>query len=258
MTYPLQTRLPFTPEELRLGERLPGVRPMARADWLQVDEAYAGQIARRDALLAEREGAVHAMQPEALPACRELQAEVLAQLAELPGFDLRADGKVRRPDGQVIAPDREAPLRFLGRLLQEDLVILEQCGAEHVMTAAVLCFPASWTLSEKIGRPLTAIHTPVAAYDAQLARRVQRMFDVIRPEQPLCRHNLLFYKSPELHAPRSEGEPHRDSDPGFPFVRSERQCLLRLPKTQAVVFSIHTYMLARTDLTEAQGAVILG
>jgi hypothetical protein len=36
------------------------------------------------------------------------------------------------------------------------------------------------------------------------------------------------------------------ADAEYPYLRSERQCVLRLPKTRACVFSIHTYVLART------------
>jgi hypothetical protein len=31
----------------------------------------------------------------------------------------------------------------------------------------------------------------------------------------------------------------------LPSMRSERQCVLRLPETRACVFSIHTYVMAR-------------
>jgi hypothetical protein len=50
---------------------------------------------------------------------------------------------------------------------------------------------------------------------------------------------------------RSEGrEAHLDT----PYLRSERQCLLRLPKTRAIVFSIHTYVLPVTALSPEQRA----
>ena len=49
-------------------------------------------------------------------------------------------------------------------------------AAEHILTGAVLCFPSSWTLSEKLGKPLLRIHMPVASYDSQMGARVQRMF----------------------------------------------------------------------------------
>ena len=35
-------------------------------------------------------------------------------------------------------------------------------------------------------------------------------------------------------------------------MRSERQCLVRLPQTGAVVFAIHTYVVRMADLTQAE------
>jgi hypothetical protein len=88
----------------------------------------------------------------------------------------------------------------------------------------------------------------VAPYDADLARRVQRLFDAIRPDRPLWRHNGLKYADPALYHPGREGAA-RPRDPGAAqFLRSERQCLVRLPVSGAVVFSIHTYLLHRDDV----------
>ncbi|MGL6212219.1 MAG: heme-dependent oxidative N-demethylase family protein, partial [Paracoccaceae bacterium] len=148
---------------------------------------------------------------------------------------------VLRPDGVEVPLDPSQPLATLGRLVQEDLCVLQRQGDEHVLTGAVLCFPASWTLAEKIGRPLTGIHRPVPSYDSDIARRVQRMFDAIRVDQPLWRMNHLVYRDPTLHQPRREADPRVDRRGGS-YVRSERQCFVRLPVSQAVVFLIHTYV----------------
>ena len=40
--------------------------------------------------------------------------------------------------------------------------------------------------------------------------------------------------------------------PDRPYIRSERQCLVRLPKTGAVVFSIHTRVIHESSLTNEQ------
>ena len=81
---------------------------------------------------------------------------------------------------------------------------------------------------------------PVAEYDADLARRVQRLFDGVRPGKPLWRFNRLSYVDPDLHQPtrKQQGQQER-------FIRSERQCIIRLPQTQAVVFAIHTFVVAK-------------
>jgi hypothetical protein len=255
MTPILQKSLPFAPWMDPRTSRLPGVLPLEDDEWLRVDEAFAAQMAERDRLIAERPDDVHALLPQGRAAAAELYARVLARLAAQPGY-ARADGSVTRPDGVAVPLDPARPLLTLGRLVQEDLCLMEAQGDEHVLTGAILCFPASWTLSQKIGRPLSAIHIPVPSYDEGITRRVQRMFDAIRPEQPLWRGNSLLYDDPALFQPRLEGQ-RRPRPVDRTYLRSERQCFLRLPETRAVVFTIHTYVLRRSDLPPDAEAAIL-
>jgi hypothetical protein len=232
----LQTRL--RPDTPRPGEKLPGARPLDLREWLVVDDAFAGQMALRDALIARRRGEVLALDPEAGDAARELLDVVLGRIAANPLY--RMGAAVRRPDGVVVDLDRNDPMVTAGRLVAEDLCLLDKRDVEHVLVAAVLCFPSRWRLDEKIGRPLTRIHRPVAPYDGEVARRVQRLFDGLRPERPLWRANLVRHRDPALFQPVSETEKDRGEAADAGYLRSERQCLLRLPVTGAVVFSIHT------------------
>jgi hypothetical protein len=251
MTRVLHHTLPEAPWMAAHTARLPGVQPLDMADWLRVDEAFAGQMAERDRLLSTRPADVSA---------GDLAGDAAQEVLELVLSRLGSDyahrgGTVRRPDGVTVALEADAPLITAARLVQEDLCVLQGNGAgEHVLTAAVLCFPASWTLSEKINRPMTAIHDPVDSYTPDIARRVQRLFDAIRPERPLWRQNALLYADPALFQPRAEAAPRDDSARETPYLRSERQGLLRLPKTGAVLFSIHTYLVATSDLSAAQRA----
>ncbi len=231
----LQTSIPYDPLTPR---PLPGIQPASMDDWLHCDDAFAGQMQRREVLLRERRPDVLALDSAAEPAAQELLELVLHQV--YPG----CTDQVTRPDGQVVEIDRTCPLDTLCRLVQEDFCILQKHGDEHVLTGAILCFPASWCLAEKFMRPLIDIHIPVSGYDENIARRVQRLFDGIRPGRPLWRFNALWYEDAELHQPRSANDRREVRDPGAArFLRSERQTLLRLPETQAVVFSIHTYVL---------------
>jgi hypothetical protein len=249
----LHSRLPTAPWMVPAQRRLPGIQPLDMADWLLVDEAYAGQMALRDRLIGERRARVLARTEGSEAAEGEALETVLAHLPE--GFH-RAGPEVTRPDGAVVNLYADTPLAVAGRLVQEDLCVLEKPdGAdEHLLSAAILCFPASWTLSEKMGRPLGAIHGPVPDYDPTMTARVQRLFDAIRPGRPLWRQNALLYACPDLYQPRSEAAPRDDTGADTPYLRSERQCLLRLPKTGAIVFSIHTYVLEVTALSPEQRA----
>jgi hypothetical protein len=248
----LQTALPHSPwMDPRLA-RLPGTLPLEGDDWLAVDEAFGPQMALRDQLIADSPQIVLCQLPQGQAAAEELYDLILTRLATTPGYVVKADA-VTRPDGVTVPLDRAVPLKTLGRLVQEDLCLMQEAGAEHVLTGACLCFPASWSLSEKLGRPLTGIHRMVKVYEEDLARRVQRMFDVIRVGQPLWRMNALVYVNPDLHQPGSEGAP-RTERRGGAYVRSERQTLVRLPQTGAVLFAIHTYVVALDSLTPAERA----
>ena len=251
----LQRRLIDPPWSRPKGLNLPGISPVGADDWLRMDDAYGAQMALRDRLISERGGSVHDLRPAALAPAQELLEDTLDLISAWPGFK-RAPRWCRRPDGVRVPLDRNAPLLTLGRLVQEDLCILQEQSGEHVLTGAILCFPASWTLAEKIDRPLIGIHTPVPEYDGDVSARVQRLFHAIRPGQPLMRGNCLLYADPSLYQPRSENA--RRIKPGIraEYLRTERQCLLRLSRTGAVVFTIHTTVMARKDLTPADQAAL--
>ena len=243
----LQDRLPHLPWIDPRTRRLPGILPVEGRDWLRLDEAYAPQMALRDRLIAAQPRVVHALLPQARPAAEELYHATLDWLRSAPGFTL-TDTTATRPDAVTVPLDPAEPLLTLGRLVQEDLCLMERAGEEYALTGGILCFPASWSLAQKIGRPMTSIHDPVPVYDADIAKRVARLFDAIRPEQPLWRMNYLTYDDFVLHQPRGEGE-RRPQPTDHVYIRCERQCLLRLPVTRAVVFTIHTYVVDAASVT---------
>lgn len=244
MTEILQPKVPY---DVLHPRRLPGLQPLDIENWLHQDDAFAEQMAVRDRLLETARDEVVVLSDQARLAAEEL-LDTVSDLA-YPGHS----DSVRRPDGEVVALDQADPLATLGRLVQEDFCLLQKHGDEHVLTAAVLCFPASWTLAEKFLRPLMAIHDPVNSYDEDMARRVQRLFDGVQVGRPLWRFNALWYQDATLFQPRSLTERRVQTAPqDAPFLRSERQCILRLPKTGAVVFSIHTYVVARDSLLQKE------
>ena len=233
----IQQQIPY---DVHAPRPLPGIAPLAAEPWFLVDDAYAKQMALRRDLIANRQAEVIQTDRPSEAATREMFADILANLP--PGFAIE-DGTVRCPDGQCVALDADAPFETLGRILQEDICLLEKRGDEHVLTGAVLCFPASWRLREKIGHPLTHIHEPVSDYTPEIAKRVQRLFDGVRAGRPIWRFNALWYEDPTLFQPRSASETRPLTEAGHtPYLRSERQVIWRLPKSNAVLFTIHTFV----------------
>lgn len=241
----MQRHLPHAPWADPALVRMPGMRPV-EGQWIVVDEAYSAQIALRVQLLRDRRAAVTASLPGAEPAMAEALEAVIAAL---PSGFRRDGGAVTCPDGRVVQIGGP-PFDVLAQLVQEDILLLERRDMEHILIAGLLCFPSLWTLGEKIGRPLRRIHRPVERYDADVAHRVQRLLDRAPPGRAMWRANAMGYDEPSLHRPMREGA----SRPAGPvrYVRSERQTILRLPRTGAALFAIHVWVVALEDLTPAQ------
>jgi hypothetical protein len=270
MTLPLQapeicqSHLGIAPWMDALSARLPGLQPVAPGQWLYRDDAFSAQMAYRDRLIASRfeeDGTVNdnvvSLKPHVEQAERDLLNAVLTAIEGDPLYR-RRNNIVYRPDGVGVNLVEERPLIAAARLAQEDFLILEKGPIpekEHdgfVLTSGVLCFPASWTLRQKVGRGLMGIHQPVERYDANMGARVERVLTALQPGKAVWRANVLCYNDPNLYQPRLEIE-KRPFDSSKPlWVRVEKQSLLRLAPSGAIVFSIHTWLVPIERLSEDQ------
>jgi len=227
----LNTHLPIKAWLDPQTARLPGVQPVAIEDWLARSDTYAAQMAYRRELIDSKRDEVFAHTENAIDACHELSF--------ILGVELLG----------------EHPLIEVALTVQEDLCVLQKQGDKHILTAAVMCFPSSWDVREKLGRSISSIHSPVPEF-SPVSKTVERMLSAIRVEQPLGRANFLIYTDPELHQPRGEGIA-KPIDPTAPrYIRVERQTFRRLPETLAVVFAIHTYIVPETALSTEEHAAL--
>jgi hypothetical protein len=204
----LHARLPSAPWMVPAQRRLPGVQPLDMSDWLIVDEAYGGQMALRDRVIAEKREHVLARTEGSEAAEGEALETVLAHLPE--GSHATAPGS-RGPTvwWWTFLATRRSP--WPGGWCRRTCASSKgpKGGYEHLLSAAILCFPASWTLAEKIGRPLGAIHGPVPELRSGMAARVQRMFDAIRPEQPALAAERAALRQPRPAPAPDRGRPAR-------------------------------------------------
>ncbi len=260
MTHPwVVDRALYTPFADPRTARPPGVSPMATEEWTVIDPDFAVQMAYRGEILARDRDLVLQVLPEGQTLARELYDELLAYLGTREGYRVEA-GRVTRPDGETVALDRAAPFDTINRLVADDFCILmaDPEHGEYRLVAGLLCFPSRWLLSEKINRPLTAIHEPVPDYDATLARRVNRLFEAIRPGRPMVRCNWLIHPTSELHLPLGLSDKFFDSGAAVDtaFLRTERQTLTRLKRSGAVVFGIKTSICPIAALSREESAAL--
>lgn len=156
------------------------------------------------------------------PDVLELRRRVLAEHPECVGAIPGAE-----PFVAEVAPDGLDAVA-LGQ--PDDVCLLAPEPGWPLVAGAVL-FPSHWRLADKLGRALADVHGPVPGYAGDLAGRVERFLDKLRPGNAAWRRNVLLHRSGALHSP----EP---VDGGRWWLRSERQTFRRLPRTGAVLFTI--------------------
>ena len=226
----------YRPVDARGWRLAMGLRPLAPERWLEVDENRDAELALKADLLASSRETVLALTGEGEDACRELLGEVAAWLSAF------------QPDVVIRVDETEHPLVAASRLVQEDLCVMQR-DDDWRLVAACVCFPSRWSLVEKIGTSLDAIHAPVPGYHASLAAPTTAVFDRLEPEKSFWRLNWTLLDRPELHQPapaRSPGE----SAPEDWFFRVERQTIRRLVRSRAVVFTIRNYVTALSSLLD--------
>ena len=226
-----------------------GIKALDPAEWIVFGEDAGHQLAERRRLLDRQPADVLA----ALPGSEAVQDELLALLLDdlerhaRDRYRIEGDAITETATGLRLARDSASePLDLAGRLVQEDFCLLQRESDRYILTAAVLCFPAHWYLSEKIGRPLIEIHAPVPGFAEQLGNPVERLFDRLDVEKPVQRLNWSLVDTDRLFLPPSHREEPiaigADAIGAELRLRVERQTLRRLPDTKAVVFGIRTYV----------------
>jgi hypothetical protein len=245
-----------------------GLTPLDAAEWLVPDASLPQILAAKRHLLATRSESVFRVLPEAGDAAGELLRLLATHLSRhFPSlYRLGDDGNISNAASQetwdTAAPPLH-PLDIAGRLVGEDLCLLEASDAGYRLIGATLCFPNRWRLDEKIGQPLDVIHEPVPGFAPALQRPVAHFFAALKPDRILARVNWGIADDPTLFQPIG-----RDADAAITaesagsalYLRLERQTLCRLPESQAVLFTIRTEItpLDQVIATAADAADLAG
>ncbi|KAL2151473.1 hypothetical protein VTH82DRAFT_6571 [Thermothelomyces myriococcoides] len=156
----------------------------------------------------------------------------------------------------LVPPPSEASemLRALGETVEDDmfLVLRDPDGGEHRAVAYVCCHPSGFDPSEKLGKRLAEIHSPVPAY-SKIGASMERYFSRLEVGK-----SWAIQTHPNLYAPSGNhvhpGEDVEDEDVDVRKARFrvELQTLTRLPKTQAILFSFKTYLYTLDEI-KAEG-----
>ena len=148
----------------------------------------------------------------------------------------------------------------LGRRLEPDFLLLKPDAAGIFrLLAGCVCFPSSWSLEEKMGRPLEEIHGVVPGLNTQLSRPISGFLGKMAPGVSWLRANWGLSRSAELNQHPARKRPRLDAGVRADevWLRVEWQSLVALPANQGVLFGIRieVFPLAQVkeDLAAAEG-----
>jgi hypothetical protein len=220
------------------------------AAWFEFDQCYLVEMAERRRLLSTAHEEVFVTTPVSDAAREEALEPIVAALTSYhPDWFSRDGSEVRNHlTGEVWDLGSVDALELAGRLVQEDLCLVQNSDLGPIFTAAVLCFPSRWRLMDKIGKPLSAVHGPVPLYADRLARPVDRFMRHLKPGHIASRLNWSLLDDPTLFQPggkwRVDGGSgiNRENAGSQVFLRVERQTLRRLPISEAVLFGIRVHV----------------
>lgn len=248
--------IPYFPAEGGQYRLSLGLKVLDPADWIEIDNRHADEVAEKTRLLAEDRDAVFL----ALPGSEDAQADLIETLSAhlLDRFSdrfSRSSGGIEvAATGETVRPDADAPLTAAAHLVQEDFLLLQPSPEGHRLIAGLLGFPTRWRLADKMGKPLDGIHAPVPGYAERLSRQMNRLFDGLTPDRLLWRLNFSLLNSPELFQPAGHNDP--ETGRGLTaatigeklWFRVERQTLRLLPKTETTVFTVRIHQAQLKDV----------
>lgn len=145
------------------------------------------------------------------------------------------------PKGEPGRAEAVAWMRQWASQPEADWVVLSaDLETEPVVLAGEVIFPSAWSLPEKLGLPLSAVHAPVPGLQQAIGAGIQTFLARIacgtaweRENWGLSAHAELNFH-PTRALPRLTAEARLETT----WVRLERQFLTRLPATRCLLFGI--------------------
>ncbi|MBU1307398.1 MAG: DUF3445 domain-containing protein [Alphaproteobacteria bacterium] len=237
--------------------------------WFDIDEHYRSEMAERARVL-ERDPDRCLVMPHMQQAGWDAVEMLMTHLAtDYPEwFELERDGErwlwrnhaldlcQRFTFGDPASLPCE-PLEYITRQVQGDFAMLDQRDGNLWMDAGMITCPADWSIKFDAGMSFTQWHSPVPmAHQLGVFDRALKYLMNIQVDQPVRRLNWTLTVNPRLDTSSETfhewgGERAQVSAENVAqrvHLRVELQFMPRLPRSNALLFGIRTYLISLEEL----------
>jgi dimethylamine monooxygenase subunit A len=145
------------------------------------------------------------------------------------------------------------------RAVEADWVVLAgELGAGYPIVGGAVVFPSSWSLTEKLGRPLAEVHGPVPGLQAGLGASISTFLDRLVVGASWERLNWGLSGNEELNHHPARYLPGLTEEVRLErcWLRLERQFLTRLGGSGAVLFGIRVSVHRLDELVVVPGVAV--
>lgn len=237
--------------------------------WFDIDEHYRSEMAERARVL-ERDPDRCLVMPHMQQAAWDTLEMLMTHLAaDYPQwFELERDGNHWTWSNHVLDlrqsfvfgdPDTLPcePLEYITRQVQGDFALLDQRDGNLWMDAGMVTCPADWSIKFDAGMNFTQWHSPVPmAHQLGVFERALKYLLNIQVDHPVRRLNWTMTVNPRLDtssetfhewgAERAQVTPENVAR--MVHLRVELQFMPRLPRSNALLFGIRTYLISLEEL----------
>lgn len=254
---------------MNIEPAIPGASGSVYEFQFDIDEHYQSEMAERAIVLEKdprRYLVLPHMQSAAWDALQMLMEHLSADYPEY--FELSRSGDHRWWTNHLLGIDQPfklgdastlpcEPLEFIMRQVQGDVALLDQRDGDLFMDAGMITFPANWSLQFDIGMSFKQWHSPVPlAHEQGIFDRALQHVLAIRIGQPIRRLNWTLTINPRLdtspetfHEWGSDRSMVTAENAGdIVHLRADVQLMIRLPRSNALMFCIRTYLISLREL----------
>lgn len=239
------------------------------AHWFDIDEHYRSEMAERARVLdhdPRRCIVMPHMQQAAWDTVEMLMTHLADDYPEL--FSLSRDGARWTWHNRALdlrhsftfgdaATLPYEPLEYITRQVQGDFALLDQRDGDLFMDAGMVTSPADWSLAFDAGMSFKEWHAPVPmAHQMGVFERALKYLLNIQVDRPARRLNWTMTVNPRLDTSpetyhewgHERGMVTPDNVARMVHLRVELQFMPRLPRSNALLFSIRTYLISLEEL----------
>ncbi|MBR7888233.1 DUF3445 domain-containing protein [Marinomonas sp. A79] len=265
---------PFVEDEYRYSVNIESHTPKGGTDsiyehFIDIDEHYLSEMAERAIVLEENPRRCLSMGHMALAGWDFLERMMVSLSTDYPQyFSLRRDKDQWHWENTLLDIQQDfvfgdestlpmSPLDYMGRQVQGDFALLDQRDNDLFMDAGMITCPADWSLAFDAGMSFSEWHGPVPmAHSAGIFDRALKYLTAIPIGSPARRLNWTL----TVNA-RMDTSPEKYPDWGHErttvtaenvaqkvYLRVELQIMDRMPRSNALLFVIRTYLISLEDI----------